>query len=130
MRGGPVHIEAEVLGGRAGRAARVDRHADPQVDPAGPRRLRERTLSEDRRRKGFGAGAEDGGYLVPENGVDDAACLLDGLGEEPTMLVHRIRVLVTQRLQEPRRAFDVREEEGDGLSRYLAHRLAKTLALL
>ena len=68
------------------------------MPPTRPSRVRERALSEARSRDGLGTAAEHSGDFVPESGVDDAACMLDGLGEEPAMLVHRVRILVTQRL--------------------------------
>jgi hypothetical protein len=43
--------------------------------------------------------------------------MLDWLDEEPPMLVHRVRILVSQRLKERRRPFVISEEEGDAFTR-------------
>jgi hypothetical protein len=48
------------------------------------------------------------------------------LGEERTeevvMLPQQVRVVLAEALQQPRRAFDIREEEGDGAAgKFLCH---------
>ena len=51
----------------------------------------------------------------------DPAALSERGTEDPSMFRENLRVLVTEVVQERRRALDVGEEEGDGSEREIAH---------
>ena len=51
-----------------------------------------------------------------------AAASLHGAAHDPPVVVHDLRVVVAELLQQPRRALDVAEEEGDRSAGKRAHR--------
>ena len=109
---GAVHIVSDVA--LVGDERRPGVQADANVDRAGRQRLRERGCSREsagRRREG-----EEEGVAL---GVDlDPALGRARLPDQPTVLRERLGVrLRAERVQEPRRALDVGEEERDGAGR-------------
>ena len=113
-----VDVDPDVSLGRHGRRARVEAHANPE------RAEVERRLSVDRcgrRARCGGKGDEEGVALR----VDlDPAVRGERGAESAPVLRQRLGVrLGPERVQQPRRALDVREEEGDRAARELgAHR--------
>ena len=53
----------------------------------------------------------------------DAAMLLERLAQDAPVIDQRLRIRLAKVIQQPRRALDVGEQEGDGASRELAHLL-------
>jgi hypothetical protein len=106
--GGAVDVDAHVSLLGEQRLARVQPHADS--DRARAQRLLPRRRGRDRV-AGTGEGEEERISLrVDLRGVEAA----DDVAEHASMVGYCVRISVFELSQQSRRAFDVREEEGDG----------------
>ena len=102
------------------RLARMQTHADEELDIVGPRMRRQIALRVGGRRDGVLRAAEG-----DEEGVALGVDLVSTMGRErrsqdPLVLCEHASVLLPEPLQEGRRAFDVGEQEGDSAARELA----------
>ena len=110
-----VHVEADVPLLRQPRLARVQPHPHA-YRPVGQRALAVRGSGDGVRRAG--EGDEERVTLR----VDlDALVVGKGGAESPPMLVQRLPVVVTELVQQPRRALDVREQQRHDAGREIAH---------
>jgi hypothetical protein len=111
--GGLVHVESDIALLRDLRLAGVETH---------PHRKGELLLClscRGDRRSGRREGDEEGISLR----VDlDAAVASEGLAQHAPVLGEGVRVRLAELRQQPRRALDVREEEGDCAGRQVTHR--------
>src|SRR5205085_12318989 len=106
---GAVHVETHVAAVDADRLARVD--ADPDADGA-HRRVLDRLGGSN----GLPRIDESDRELVASTVDLLAAVLGERRADSDAMLLERFRIVVTERLYEPRRALDVGEQEGDAHS--------------
>ena len=72
-------------------------------------------------RNGFGGARKRDEEGVPLRVDLDARVLREGIPQNPPVLGEEVGVCRPVLLEEPRRALDVGEEEGDGATRELAH---------
>ncbi len=114
---GAVDVEAEVRIVTEIRLARVQAHADSQVDAVGPVVLGEGTLCRHRRVGGAGGVLEHDEELVASVIDDVAVAGLDALAQELAVIAEHLGVPVAEALQQLRRAFDIGEEKSDGAMR-------------
>ena len=112
---GAVHVLSDVA--LVGEQGRPGVQADPHLDRPGASAAVSLGRGRERTRRGR-EGDEEGVAL----GVDlDPAVARAGLAHHPPVLGQRLRVgLGAELVQEPRRALDVGEEEGDGAGREIA----------
>ena len=108
--GGAMDVHADVALVRNGRLPRVDAHPNRELEPA------LRLLGRGQRVGGPGEGDEERVALC----VDlDAAVTLERLAQHAAVLFQQPGVGLPVLAQQPGRAFDVREQEGDGAGREL-----------
>ena len=111
--GGAVDVGADVALVRQQRRARVNAH---------PHRDRQRRLGFLRGRQRTRRGRERDEERIALRVDLDAAVPRERVAQDASMLGERLRVLrLAELVQQPRRALDVGEEEGDGAGRELAH---------
>jgi len=113
-----VHAETDVAVCPHCRLAGIEAHSDAYVEPVGPGESCEGPLAGDRRHDRvlrLPEGEEEGVAL----GIDLApAHLHHGLSQQPLVLCeHGVVALTPKRVEQTRRALDVREQEGDGPGR-------------
>ena len=120
--GSAVDAEAHVALPGGGGLAGVDAHPDPQLRALRPFVLGETPLCLDGCRHRF---------LRPPKGDEERISLCVDLvpelrckrvAQDPLMLLQRLAVALAQLLQQPSRALDVGEQEGDGADRELVDR--------
>jgi hypothetical protein len=114
---GPVHVHPDVSRIRQQRPTRVDAHAHPQLD------LRERHLHRGCGLDGCAGPIERNEERVSRGVHLDAASGNERCPHAAVVLSQEVGVVVAELVEQPRRALDVREQEGDGPGRELAHRL-------
>ena len=108
------------------RLAGVQTHPHAHLAAVGPFVRREPPLGRDRcseRRIRPREGEEEGialrVHLAP-------LARLDGLPQDPLLRSENLAVAIAELPEQPRRAFDVREQEGDGSARELSHLVRAT----
>ena len=111
--GSEMHVEPDVAFGDPPGLARVRAHAHANGQPVGPRVRVERLL-----RPSGGLDSLARAIKRDEEGVSlcidlDAATLLECLPEQPPVRLERLPVPVAERVEQPRRPFDVGEEKRD-----------------
>jgi 3-oxoacyl-[acyl-carrier protein] reductase len=117
-----VHGEADVAAVLDLGLARVQADAHPRRRLLGPVVAEERPLGLYRTPDGEDRSREGGEEGVSLRVDDDAGVALDRFADEPVVRGEDIAVaLAPERVQQPGRALDVGEEEGDGAARKVAH---------
>ena len=118
---GSVHVDADVVAVGDQRLAGVDAHAHPQRQPPGQRLRVERAcelLAAASASRGVGECDEEAVALR----VDlDTAVPRERARSRRRWSAQDLRVAVAERVQEPGRPFDVREEERDPARRKIWH---------
>ena len=103
------------------RLARVKAHPHANRHAVGPRLGGERPLQLDRRGDRVACARERDEERVALRVDLVAVEPLDRLADQPGMGLKHIVVALAELLEQPRRSFDVGEEEGDGAGRTLGH---------
>ena len=111
----PVHVEADVVAVLERRLARVDADSDAELDPVLPRVSRDGALRLEGRLERARSLVEGGEHLVAAAVDLPPAGPLDRLAHEAAVVRDQPRVGPLVLAEDPRRALDVREEEGDSL---------------
>src|SRR5207253_10967070 len=99
-----------------------------QSHPDADRTARERLLTGTSSRERVTCAAEGHEERVALRTERDAAVTAERLPQNTPMLRQDVRVRVAELVQHARRALDVREQEGDGAGRELAHALMMATA--
>jgi len=115
--GGAMDGKARVTTLRGDGLARVQAHADLDLDALRPRVGDERELRVDRCEHPVARAREDDEEGVPLRIHLVAAVLAEGVAQYALVLRQDLRVPLAQLLQEARRSLDVGEEEGDCTAR-------------
>ncbi len=118
---GAMDAEADVALFADGRLARVDPHAHQQLSVAGPRLTGELPLRRDGGRDRILRARERDEERVALRVDLTAAVGVERSSQDPLVLGKGVAVEVAELLEEPRRPFDVREEERDGPAGELGH---------
>jgi len=98
----------------------MDPHAYPEVQPLGPTRRGQRPLPGHRGSDRVTRAREGHEERVPLSADLPSVVLVEGHPKYTLMLGQDVGVAIAQPRQQPRRALDVREQEGDGAARELA----------
>ena len=121
--GGAMDAEAVVALVAEVRLARVQPHADTALGALGPGVLGERALRRDRGQGGVRRLAKGDEERVALRVDLLSLVLCEGGAQDPAVIGEHLAVPVSQLLQQPGRALDVREEERDGPAREVGHPL-------
>ncbi len=117
--GSPVHVEADVAVDGTCRLAGVEPHADADDLAVRPRMRSERSLSGRRGSRCRGGGGERDEERIPFRAQLDSAVGGKSFPHDAVVFAEEARPALPDPLGERRRAFDVREEQGDRSGRQL-----------
>src|SRR6266542_3213453 len=123
--GGPVDVEPDVIVTAHGSLTRVDPHPHPDRRLWRPGVCGHGSLRLRRRRQGRERGPERREERITHGPDVDTAGVADGTAEQTVVVLENRPPPRSKRLEHPCGAFDVREEEGDGSGRQLAHVLGE-----
>ena len=110
-----VHVDTNVPTVSEERFARV--HADPHTDRARGQYI----TSGSRGGKRVRGSCEGDEERVPLRVHLDATVLLEAFTQRPSMLAERVRVRISELMEQPGRPLDVGEEKGDSAGGQLGH---------
>src|SRR5439155_14529925 len=114
-----MDAQPDVAALRQRRLAAVQPHAHAQLGAIWPGMCGERALAGDRRLERVVSAAEDGEEGVPLSVDHFAAVRGERIAKDPAVLAEHVSVMASELLEQPSRAFDVREQEGDRAARKL-----------
>ena len=111
--GRAVDVQADVALSCPNRLAGVDAHPVPDGDSVGPRPLGHGPLAVDRGLDSRSGALEDEVQPIASRAPLERTMSRERLADQPVVIGQHRRIAVAQDLEQPRRALDVGEHEGD-----------------